>query len=75
MGELDRLLPGVEVFRATYFGYRPELFRDLVRRGQRPKVPVIACSASRVAPALPINAGPGELFAARNVANVVPPHK
>lgn len=41
--------------------------------GQTPKVMVVSCVDSRVAPEQILDAGPGELFIVRNVANIVPP--
>lgn len=75
MGEIDRLLAGFRAFRATYFDRRPNLYRRLAQCGQQPKVLVVACSDSRVDPALLLNAEPGDLFVVRNVANLVPPHE
>jgi len=69
------LLAGFRVFRATYYGQRPERFAKLAKDGQHPRALVIACSDSRVDPALLLNAEPGELFVVRNVANLVPPHQ
>jgi carbonic anhydrase len=69
-----RLLTGFDVFRAKTYGRRPELARAIAA-GQSPKVMVIACSDSRVDPALLTDAEPGELFVVRNVANIVPPHQ
>ena len=40
---------------------------------QKPEVLLIACSDSRVDPAILMNAEPGELFVVRNVAALVPP--
>lgn len=54
--------------------YRP-LFKKLAERGQNPKALVIACSDSRVDPALMFDQDPGDLFVVRNVANVVPPYE
>ena len=68
-----RLLTGFNVFRAKTYGRRPE-FARAIAAGQSPKVMVIACSDSRVDPALLTDAEPGELFVVRNVANIVPPH-
>jgi len=69
-----RLLTGFNVFRAKTYGRRPE-FARAIAAGQSPKVMVIACSDSRVDPALLTDAEPGELFVVRNVANIVPRHE
>lgn len=71
---MDQLLDGYRRFRADTWGREREQFKELSREGQRPHTFVIACSDSRVDPQMIFDAGPGELFVARNVANLVPPY-
>lgn len=71
--EIIALIEGYKKFRAHYFGSENETFLELVRQGQKPKALMIACSDSRVDPALLLNSAPGDLFVVRNVANLVPP--
>lgn len=74
MPALERLIAGFKIFKLEHYEHRPEMFAGLVSEGQRPEVLVIACSDSRVDPAILLRARPGELFVVRNVANLVPPH-
>lgn len=69
------LIKGYQKFREQYFHNGNSAFADLVRQGQQPKVLMIACSDSRVDPALVMNCRPGDLFVIRNVANLVPPYE
>ena len=70
---MERLLEGYRRFRATQWPERRATFEALARSGQSPRAMVIACSDSRIDPAMIVAAGPGELFVIRNVANLVPP--
>jgi len=75
MDPIARLLEGFKRFRQKYFVEDRALFEQLSRRGQSPKVAVVACCDSRVDPAIILDAAPGDLFTIRNVANLVPPHE
>ena len=70
---MDGLLNGYARFRAGAWPERKRMFERLAERGQAPRAMVIACADSRVDPATIFNAGPGELFVVRNVANLAPP--
>lgn len=71
---MDRLLNGYKRFRDDVWPERRRLFESLADDGQQPRVMVISCADSRVDPGMIFDAGPGELFVVRNVANLVPPH-
>lgn len=48
-------------------------YEQLGQSGQHPEIMVIGCGDSRVAPEAIFDAGPGEMFVVRNIANLVPP--
>ncbi|MBB4196760.1 carbonate dehydratase [Rhodoblastus sphagnicola] len=70
-----RLTEGYENFLQGRFGRERERFEDLARSGQNPEILLIGCCDSRVSPELIFDAGPGEMFVVRNVANLAPPYK
>lgn len=72
---MERFIAGYRRFRDGQWPERRETFERLAHRGQSPRAMVIACSDSRVDPAMIFSAGPGELFVIRNVANLVPPYR
>ena len=67
------LLDGYRTFMKDRHAREKERYRELAESGQHPSAMIIACCDSRAAPETVFNAGPGELFVLRNVANLVPP--
>ncbi len=70
----DHLLTGYRNFMSGRYPSESGRYRALAREGQTPETMVIACCDSRAAPESIFDAGPGELFVVRNVANLVPPY-
>jgi carbonic anhydrase len=70
---MDDLLSGYRRFRRDRWPERRRQFEILADTGQQPRALVVSCADSRVDPAMIFDAGPGELFIVRNVANLVPP--
>ncbi|MFB2552944.1 carbonic anhydrase [Ensifer soli] len=69
----EGLLKGYRNFMDGRFTEQHQRYRSLAETGQKPKTLVVACCDSRAAPETIFDAGPGELFVVRNVANMVPP--
>ncbi len=70
----ETLLDGYARFRTSHLSAERARYETLARAGQRPGVMVIGCCDSRAAPETIFDASPGEIFVARNVANLVPPY-
>ena len=70
----ERLIAGYRTFASQRLPTEQSRYRELSERGQSPEVMVIGCCDSRVSPEAIFDAGPGELFVVRNVANIVPPY-
>ena len=74
MSPMNALADGYRRFHKKYFIEDSTTYRSLSAR-QAPRIAMIACSDSRVDPAILTDAAPGELFVIRNVANLVPPYQ
>ena len=68
----QHLIDGYLTFTSQRLPTEQSRYRELSERGQSPEVMVIGCCDSRVSPEVIFDAGPGELFVVRNVANLVP---
>lgn len=73
MPEFAALLEGYGRFRDGAYQNQKDRFDALVE-GQNPPVMIISCCDSRVDPATVFDTVPGQVFALRNVANLVPPY-
>src|ERR1700741_1208612 len=71
----QHLLDGYRSFTTQRLPTEQSRYRELSERGQSPAVMVVGCCDSRVSPEVIFDAGPGELFVVRNVANLVPPYQ
>jgi carbonic anhydrase len=74
MTRFTDLVHGYRRFRSNEWKIERERWADLAE-GQSPKVMVLACSDSRVEPAIIFDARPGEMFVVRNVAALAPPYE
>ncbi len=70
---MDDLLARLARFERNFFPRYEKTYRRLVDEGQQPKTLFIGCSDSRIVPYALMDCGPGELFIARNVGNLIPP--
>src|SRR5436853_5369080 len=71
----QQLIDGYRTFASQRLPTEQSRYRDLSVRGQSPETMVIGCCDSRVSPEVIFDAGPGELFVMRNIANLVPTYQ
>jgi carbonic anhydrase len=70
----EKLISGYRRFRREFFRRERNTYRRLALKGQRPRAMILACSDSRVSPTTIFTAHPGDVFIARNIANIAPPY-
>jgi carbonic anhydrase len=75
MPEFTTLVDGYRRFRSHGYVEQKARFDMLASGGQTPPVMIISCCDSRVDPATVFDTVPGQVFALRNVANLVPPYE
>jgi carbonic anhydrase len=69
------LIHGYQRFRSNTYANQVTDYRELGMGAQHPAILIIACADSRADPSAIFDAGPGQLFVIRNVANLVPPYE
>jgi carbonic anhydrase len=69
---MQRLIAGTRTFRQCIFLDKQDVYEQLAREGQRPHTLIITCGDSRIEPEQLTQSGPGDIFVARNVGNLVP---
>ncbi|MEE8270725.1 MAG: carbonic anhydrase [Alphaproteobacteria bacterium] len=75
MKDIAALVDGYRAFRSESYQRHRQLYESLATSRQPARTMIVGCCDSRVDPATIFNAGPGELFVVRNVANLVPPYE
>jgi carbonic anhydrase len=70
---MRKLLQGLRQFQTNDYPKKQELFEKLAH-GQKPLVLFITCSDSRIIPSLITQTDVGDIFAIRNVGNIIPPY-
>jgi carbonic anhydrase len=75
MPEFAALVEGYKRFRTEGYVEQKARFDHLASEGQAPPIMIISCCDSRVDPATIFDTVPGQVFALRNVANLVPPYE
>ena len=69
----QRLTEGYRAFLDDRFVREQDRYEELGENGQTPQIMLIGCCDSRVSPEVIFDARPGEMFVARNIANLIPP--
>ncbi|MEO6912170.1 MAG: carbonic anhydrase [Edaphobacter sp.] len=71
---LEQLKAGIRRFQTEVYPQQAEMYQRAVIEPQEPHTFFIACADSRIDPELITQSKPGELFALRNIGNMIPPY-
>jgi carbonic anhydrase len=75
MPEFAVLVEGYQRFKSDGYVRQKARYDALASDGQSPPIMIISCCDSRVDPATVFDTTPGQVFALRNVASLVPPYE
>jgi carbonic anhydrase len=75
MPEFRTLVDGYRRFKSDAYVRQKARYDALASDGQSPPIMIISCCDSRVDPATVFDTTPGQVFALRNVASLVPPYE
>lgn len=71
---MKKLLQGIIEFRKRFIHNYRKKFSKLAWIGQSPDLLLVSCCDSRVAPNVFASTNPGDVFALRNIGNLIPPY-
>ena len=70
-----KLVAGYQNFMKHSFQQNQQHYKKLAEQGQSPEIMMISCADSRVDPFAITQAEPGQIFAIRNVGNLIPKYE